>query len=257
MCCFTPLILCYLRTSRFRKANVLLMLACFSFVLLTFGNPPARCLLEKNIGSLTPKELEDYFAWKNRTSCELVHNLGGTVHRDGVRGQRAVCMDPLLRPVRVRRCIAYSFGKDANLTFAQALVDLNCDTYVFGSELPDVNTKRSEMLHKYPQIELGVENEGKFKTLVDIYRMFNHHDGKVVDYVNINVLSEVEILEQILESNILLITRQLSIALHLPNNGDIQELRIRAKLLKALEERQFVRFDSKHEDRGYVIAWYV
>lgn len=231
----------------------------------------------RSVDSLSAEEIFAYFDWKNHTSCELVHAFGGLVFQEGMRGQKAVCMDPLLRPVRAKKCLVYTFGKDLNSTFARDMVRFNCEVYVFSRKLIEPNItlmlgNKSEMYHRFP-LELGNEDTDDSKTLLEIYRIL-YIENKVVDFVNIDLLepeTEWPILEQILSTKILAAVRQISITVHLSKDKDINELRRRAKLIKTLEELDFIRFDSQYDQLSwgsnrnlgvegyfsYSIAWYL
>ena len=83
------------------------------------------------VQDLTLQQIIDYVEWTNSSSCRLAHHLGGHAHVDGVDGQKAVCMDPSVRPERESECLVYSFGISNDWTFDEAMEQMGCRIYAF------------------------------------------------------------------------------------------------------------------------------
>lgn len=85
-----------------------------------------------------------YIYWSNRSSCKVVHDLGGNrskiydfrIDDDGhqkiytsklayIDGQKSICMDPGLAP-KFNQCLVYSFGINNEWSFDEALERFGC-----------------------------------------------------------------------------------------------------------------------------------
>ena len=78
------------------------------------------------VQDLRLQQIIDYVEWTNSSSCRLTHHLGGHAHVDGVDGQKAVCMDPSVRPEKESECLVYSFGISNDWTFDEAMEQMGC-----------------------------------------------------------------------------------------------------------------------------------
>ena len=74
----------------------------------------------------------------------------------------------------------------------------------------------------------------------------SYHGEAVIDYLKIDGdWDQWEVIPQIIQSGMLSKIRQLSIELHLNRTATIQEHQKHAKIVKSLEEKGMVRFNSK------------
>ena len=92
----------------------------------------------------------------------------------------------------------------------------------------------------------------KMLTLSSIYRILSstmHGENATIDYLKIDIeSSEWDVIPELIESGVLDRVRQMSMEIHLSNQGSqtLAELRKSAKLLRRLEtEGDMIRFDSK------------
>lgn len=76
--------------------------------------------------TLNLSQIIDYVEWTNSSSCRLTHDFGGHIHDIGMDGQKAVCMDPEVRPTS-GHCLVYSFGISHEWSFDEAMEKLGCE----------------------------------------------------------------------------------------------------------------------------------
>ncbi len=76
--------------------------------------------------TLNLSQIIDYVEWTNSSSCRLTHDFGGHIHDIGMDGQKAVCMDPEVRP-KSGQCLVYSFGISHEWSFDEAMEQLGCE----------------------------------------------------------------------------------------------------------------------------------
>ncbi len=210
----------------------------------------------QHVEDLTLEQMIQYMEWTNSTSCRLTHYIGGQIHPRGVDGQKAVCMDPLIRPEGNSECLVYSFGIGNDWTFDEAAELMGCRIYAFDPTINEKIHDHSSRIHFYPY-GLGDRNERwtsqnpnanwTMKSLESIYYNMLKHEDKVIDYLKIDIdHSEWIVLPQILSSGMMDRVRQLGLEVHLPEQGGLEEFRNRIRILKSLEDYGLVRFDSKY-----------
>lgn len=231
------------------------------------------------VEDLTLDQIIEYVEWTNSTSCRLTHDFGGHVHKEGVNGQKAVCLDPLVRPEKDSECLVYSFGINNDWTFDEAIEQMGCRVYAFDPSMNVENHDHKAKIHFY-NLGLGDRDERwnkdsnmnwTMKSLDSIYHNLLQHDGRIIDYLKIDIQhSEWIVLPQILSSGMMDRVRQLALDVHLPERGGLDEFRRRVGILKSLEDYGLVRFDSKFNPwslkwnvaidwegyNAYEIVWY-
>lgn len=225
----------------------------------------------------SPQDIIDYFHWTNRSSCGLVHDFGGVIQRNpsGLDGQKAVCLDSRAAP-RAGKCLVYSFGIHNEWSFDDAMEQYGCEVFAFDPSMSRKDHDRSPKIHFYRQ---GLGNRDyidqahwKISSLSSIYRYQLGHEGRVIDYLKIDIeRAEWDVLPQILQSGMLSKIRQLAVEFHWPGNDTLDKYRSLFAILKSLEDAGMIRFDSKTNpwftDQipilnnytgpvGFEIAWY-
>ena len=220
------------------------------------------------VQDLTLQQIIDYVEWTNSSSCRLAHHLGGHAHVDGVDGQKAVCMDPSVRPERESECLVYSFGISNDWTFDEAMEQMGCRIYAFDPSMNANSHNHSNKIHFF-NLGLGDRDERwnkdpnmnwTMKSLDSIYYNLLKHEGRIIDYLKIDIEhSEWIVLPQVLASGMMDRVRQLGLEVHLPKEDGMEEFRKRINVLKSLEDYGLVRFDSKYNpwsfDWNVVVDW--
>ena len=160
---------------------------------------------EIDFDHLTGTELLDYFQWSVADSCRLVHDFGGFVEaKMGVAMQKAVCMDPQVRPFSAD-CIVYSFGIGDEWSFEDAIAAYGCKVFTFDPSINNTNSSSSnnssqDKIRHY-NIGLGIkdedreqvplENEWNLQSLASIYQQMvreGQHDSEhLIDYLKIDI----------------------------------------------------------------------
>ncbi|KAI9562582.1 hypothetical protein GHT06_010037 [Daphnia sinensis] len=222
------------------------------------------------VDELTMEQIITYVEWANSSSCRLSHDFGGNViFTAGVDGQKAVCLDPAVRPERAsgawppvtkkkfNECLVYSFGIKNEWSFDEAMEALGCRVYAFD---PSMNRTRHDHTSKIHFYDLGLsdrdeqrvddqEKNWTMKSLDSIYHNLLGHQGKIIDYLKIDIeRDEWIVLPQILSSGMMDRVRQMGVEIHLlspTGNNTLDEIRQNIKTLKSLEDYGLVRFDSK------------
>ena len=126
----------------------------------------------------------------------------------GVDGQKAVCLDPTIRPEKASggwppvtdkesECLVYSFGINNDWTFDEAMQSFGCRVYAFDPSMDLGNHNRTPKIHFYnvglgdrDQIRLNERdpsNKSKWtmKSLDSIYLNLLGHEGKIIDYLKV------------------------------------------------------------------------
>ena len=210
---------------------------------------------------LTSQEIMDYFFWSNASSCQLAHDFGGGIMKNpsGFDGQKAVCLDPLVRPP-VNDCIVYSFGISNEWSFDQAMENYGCRVYAFDPSMGKGNHKHSRNIQFFnlglSDRDYTTENGWEMKTLSSIYKMLvPHHGKKIIDYLKMDIeSSEWVVLPHLISSGMLAKVRQLGVEIHFANRYDTREEMIsRVNVLKSVEDAGMIRFDSKYN--MWSIGW--
>ncbi len=288
-------------TSLRRSKWTLIALASVSAVaivmLLSRSEPTAiptpavlRCSSSSNIidwtrldfETLTGRQILDYIQWTNAGSCRLSQYFGGNVGGVlvfGIDGQKAVCMDPEIRPFP-GRCLVYSFGINDEWSFEDSMDRYGCEIYAFDPSMNMSDHDRNGGKIHFFNLGLGdrdevIEDNWHVRPLSAIYGQLaqqRHGPGRIIDYLKIDIEEdEWSSLVDILQSGMLAKVRQLAIEVHLPREGDIKAYRRLVSLIKSMEEEHdMVRFDSKinpysegsiealimHGYRAHEMAWY-
>lgn len=231
----------------------------------------------ENLDTATGTQIMNYFVWKNRSSCQLAHDFGGTMMNNpsGLDGQKTICIDPIITP-RGYECLIYSFGINNEWSFDENMERYGCEVYSFDPSMGAEDHDHSAKIHFYSW-GLGnrdeiTDNDWKVFSLSSIYKNLTaKHGAKIIDYLKIDIeFAEWDVLPQIMESGMLAKVRQLGVEIHLPDDEPIENYRAKAKILRSLELMGMVRFDSKYNpwykgdfvqlklqgSFGYEIAWY-
>lgn len=83
-----------------------------------------------DIQDLTKHEIIDYFHWSNSSSCRLTNDFGGVMTLFSIDGQKAVCLDTEVRPIK-NKCLVYSFGVNNEWSFEDTMDEYGCDVFAF------------------------------------------------------------------------------------------------------------------------------
>jgi hypothetical protein len=231
---------------------------------------------------LTNTQLTQYFLWSNRSSCRLAHDFGGIMEKNpsGIAGQKTVCLDPQVAP-KPNECLVYSFGIDNEWSFDEQMELYGCEVFSFDPSMGVENHNHSRSIHFY---NWGLGNKDEYdnnlnwtiRSLSSIYKTLSIiHGNKVIDYLKIDIeYSEWLALPQIIESGILSNVRQLGMEIHLEHLMPMEKHREWSKILRSVEKKGMIRFDSKFNPwsfgsfikdgkiiqmwgpLGYEIAWY-
>ena len=234
-----------------------------------------------DMDTLVGSQILQYFAWTNRSSCQLVHYFGGKIMKNpsGMDGQKAVCIDSSVAP-KPNNCTVYSFGISGEWSFDEHMEKYGCEVYAFDPSMGMKNHNYSRHIHFY-NWGLGYQDEHGYglhigwemRSLSSIYNALADHHGHntVIDYMKMDIESgEWDVLPNIINSGMLSKVRQLGVEFHLPHYETIEEFRSLIQILRSLELMGMVRFDSKHNpwtianftqldirgSNGYEIAWY-
>ena len=243
----------------------------------SYHNGPIDWAIQ-SVNDLTLEQITAYFSWTNKTSCRVVNYFGGIVwnscvdrQNSCVDGQRPVCLDRALIPESLNgfvkeeytSCLVYSIGIHDEWSFDEDMEKFGCHVYCFDPSMNSSNHNRTSQIHFY---DLGLSNRDEtwpdktwagspiknwtMTTLDSIYYNLLRHQGRIIDYLKIDIeLSEWIVLPQILASGILDQVRQLGMEFHLfhPESEKIislKEIRDRVNVIKSLEDYGLVRFDS-------------
>lgn len=68
--------------------------------------------------------------WSNSSSCRLSNDFGGAMALFGIDGQKAVCLDTEVRPIK-GKCLVYSFGVNNEWSFEDTMDEYGCEVYAF------------------------------------------------------------------------------------------------------------------------------
>jgi len=194
-----------------------------------------------------------------------------------IDGQKAVCLDPAVRPPVDGRCLVYSFGINNEWSFDEMMEMYGCKVHAFDPSMKMKSHMHSKGVRFH---DIGLDDRDyldpttgwRLKSLSTIYQHLQH-TGKIIDYLKLDIeFAEWRALPQILQSGMLKQVRQLHVEIHLRRNDSLQLLRSHAAVLKSIEDAGMIRFDSKsnpyyrgiisalnqHTDisLGYDIAWY-
>jgi len=206
-------------------------------------------------GEMSAKEIMEYFNWSNSSSCQLAHDFGGIMMKNpsGLDGQKAVCILPTSIAPPPGSCIVYSIGINNEWSFDDAMEQYGCIVYAFDPSMNDAKDlfNRSSKIHFY-KIGLSVRDETnnsqgwKTLSLGSIRRILGHQD-QVIDYLKMDIeFGEWEVLPELMKSGELDQVKQLSVEIHPPRVGSLEDYQDLAGILWSLErEHGMIRFDSK------------
>ena len=208
-----------------------------------------------DIDNMKPQDIISYFYWTNRSSCKLSHDFGGQMFHNpsGLDGQKAVCLDPDVRPT-ANRCIVYSFGISYEWSFDEAMEDYGCKVYAFDPSMNEGVYDYSKSIHFY-NFGLGDrdyitadDRNWTMKTLSSIYQMLVPlHGNAVIDYLKMDIeFAEWDVIPQIISSGMLAKVRQLGVEFHLREEGDLEKYKSLVRVIKGIEDAGMIRFDSKY-----------
>ena len=218
-----------------------------------------------DVNNLSPQQVVDYLYWTNRSSCRLAHDFGGHMmkHPSGFDGQKAVCLDPPVRP-EAEKCLIYSFGINNEWSFDDTMAKYGCEVFSFDPSMNQSDHDRNELVHFY-NLGLGdreytTDKGWKIKRLSSIYQMLlPRHGERVIDYLKMDIESaEWNTIPQIIKSGMLKKVRQLGVEFHFHNGGTLQTYQSRVGIIKSIEDAGMVRFDSKYNPwwKGKIDALY-
>ena len=140
----------------------------------------------------TARQVIDYFYWSNATSCGLAHDFGGKMYQNpsALDGQKAVCLDKTVAPTP-GDCLVYSFGINNEWSFDDMMEQYGCEVHAFDPSMGMQDHYRSRGIRFY---NLGIgdrdyvdENGWKFKSLSSIYKELLGHEGRIIDYLKMDV----------------------------------------------------------------------
>jgi hypothetical protein len=203
--------------------------------------PTDASSIQKSIDQMDDAEMLQYMHWSDRASCNLRYNFGGVqvIYNDttGVDGQKAVCMDRGVRPM-AGKCTVYSFSRVKDWSFDVLMEKYGCKVYAMD------------------------EREWKSRTVTTIYEvLFNYmskltiisilisyfdcqmldplHSEMPVDILRADIEgAEFDAIPMLIESGLLNKVKQISLEVHFNK----EKLRDNLKVIKALEDKGFVRF---------------
>jgi hypothetical protein len=227
---------------------------------------------------MSPEQMFEYLHWTNRKACDFAQDFGGAVYTyfyKTIDGQKAVCMDPDVKP-NSTNCLIYSFGINNEWSFEKMFESYDCQVYAFDATMKKEDSVNSDKIH-FHRIGLwdddtdNVPQGRKLRTLDAIYRMLQPlHGAKDIDYLKIDIDSaEWMVLPQIMTTRMLDRIKQLAIEVHFMRKTD-ENFRNGIRILKVLEDYGMVRFSSRvnvymndtidflgrTDYFGYEIAWY-
>lgn len=232
-----------------------------------------------SVSSMTAADIFDYLMWGNWTSCGLVHDFGGIMLRkpSGLDGQKAVCLDGRVAP-KSGECLVYSFGISNEWSFDDIMETYGCQVFSFDPSMNKSTHNRSDHVHFYNLGLGGSDSKNKkgweIRTLSSIYDMLKPWHGEfAIDYLKMDIEhAEWDVLPQIIRSDMINKIRQIGVEFHVSGGWSLAEFQKRISILKTLEDKGFVRFDSKYNPwcRGpvailkkestmplcYELAWY-
>lgn len=222
---------------------------------LKMYNPGNRML---TIDTLNGKQIMRYFMWSNQSSCSLVHDFGGVMLKNpsGLSGQKSVCLDPKVSP-QSENCLVYSFGISSEWSFEEAMEKYGCDVYCFDPSMGKKQHDHSPQIHFFPWALSSSKNNRKrgpnrlrYHSLSSIYNLLStYHGNRTIDYLNIDKdFGGWEVISDVMNSsNLLNRIRQFAVKIHLLKEEPIDTYRILAHILRSLEVKGMVRFDSKYD----------
>lgn len=223
------------------------------------------------VQELTAEQMIKYIEWGNSSSCRQRRHFGGVLVKEGVDGQKAVCMDPLVKPER-GECLVYSFNTNDDLSFDEAIAKTGCEVFTFNPSVTLNDHQNGTNIHFY---NFGIKDPNsknlETKSLEVIYNQLLHHQERIIDYLKLNIVnSKWSILPEMISSGMMDRVRQLGLEIHLPRGEGLEGLRRRVSIIKSLEDYGLVRFYSKYNLASlrknnmvdwegfhvYEIAWY-
>ena len=220
----------------------------YTTVETNFYHPLGR--VNDDLNNLKPQEIIDYFYWSNASSCQLAHEMWKDP--SGLDGQKAVCLDPQVRPPP-GDCIIYSFGISNEWSFDEAMEAYGCRVFAFDPSMGKGNHNHSRNIQFFniglSDRDYTTEKGWQMKTLSSIYKLLvPFHGERIIDYLKIDIESaEWDVLPQLIPSGMFAKVRQLGVEFHLDNRGDTLEKIIwRVKAIKFIEDAGMIRFDSKY-----------
>ena len=216
-----------------------------------------------DFNTLSPQQVVDYLYWTNRSSCKLAHDFGGKMMNNpsGFDGQKAVCLDPGVRP-EGGKCLIYSFGINNEWSFDDTMEKYGCEVFAFDPSMNQPDQDRTEKIHFF-NVGLGdkdytTQKGWKIKSLSSIYQMLlPRHGEKVIDYLKMDIESaEWDTIPQIIKSGMLTKVRQLGVEFHFHDGGNLQRYRDLISIIKSIEDAGMIRFDSKYNPwwKGKIVA---
>jgi len=182
---------------------------------------------KKNWNShLIPSELETLQNYFYRMTTEIFQSqcqifkrisgkwLGGCGFLDG---EKLICMDGLYEDVITNNCLVYSFGVGDDWDFEESMAELGCTVHAYDPYVKSPNTTR-ENLHFY---EIGIgsakaedDKHLEFTTL-EMAMQKNGDHGKKITYLKLDIeQSEVEVLRELIDSEILKNVGQIGVEIH-------------------------------------------
>ncbi len=206
--------------------------------------------------AMSAKDLMEYFAWTNSSSCRFAHVVGRNFDEPSNEydGENTVCILPKAVAPTFLYCLVYSFGISNEWRFEDAMEKgLGCEVFTFDPSIEEAKERydRNANIH-FLKLGLGRQNETspqgwKLRTLGTIRRMLGHEFSEI-DYLKFEIEeNEWDLLAEMIETGEFYQVKQISLKIHLPCcESPVKEYQKIARVLRIMEQDyNMVRFSSE------------